>query len=201
MIVRHTAETHAQVQALLTDLRKYEDAMISVRMRLVAPKHADMERILTEKRTLASTPAEKAQLIKLAGGVLFEARFVAMEAQRVPLSAGETIEKADTVDDKRKLQTVKSGVNGWVRPRTTHDGGVRLDLDVTFSKSLGKRDAKSDSPAKTDSLVGSLHVMGSYRMPDGGMFLGPGAGPAGEGGPCGLYALIEVQVIRVPAPK
>ncbi len=189
ILVTHQAETHAKVQHLLDDLRRTEHRMVSVRVRFVAPKRPDVDRIALEKRSLAATPSDKAVLLSLAGETFQEVRFFAMDRQRVPVTTAETAQVVSKAGDWVRVDTTVGGVTGWTRPTVFADSSVHLDLSVTMTRTSGKGTAVAQPPTS------SLTVRGSYTIPDGGMLFGPGATLTGEDGNKEVYALIEVQVV------
>jgi len=195
IIVTHQAQTQAKVQMLLDDLRKTEGRMVSVRVRFVVPKRPDVERIWLEKRSLASTPAEKTELLKLAGDPLQEVRFVATDRQKIPVATTETAQIASKAEGEVRVDTTTGGITGWTRPTVFPDGSVRLDLSVTMAKVSGKGTPITQPP------TASLTVRGSYVIPDGGALFASGATLAGEDGNKEVYALIEVQVIPLAKAK
>ena len=195
IIATHTAETHAKIQQLLDDLRKSDGKTVVVRVRFVAPKRADVERIGAEKRSLAVTEAEKAELLKLAGEPLCEARIVEMEGQKLPLTAAETVQRVAGAGEEARVDTIVGGITGWARSLILHDGSLRLDLSVTMCRSFGKG-APGTAPPQVE-----LRVKGSYRLPDGGVLFASGASVNAEDGNKEVYALIDVQVIGAPKAK
>ncbi len=192
LVVVHEPDVQKQVQALLEELRKrIKTDMVSVHISLVTPSQDAIRRMSEQGVLLAVTAEEKAKLLNLTGPPVRELKLLAMDGQKVDYRAGRETHHVSIFQSHREADIIPSGTAGWIHPAVLDPGVVTLNFEVSVTE-VGP---KSKEPSSASTSI--LRVRGTCRIPDGALLL-TGGGPPAEGGSKSVYALIRVQIIRVP---
>ncbi len=194
LVAVHRPAVQPRVQDLLTQLRENRKTdMVSVHISLVTPTREAMEEITSQKKLLAVSADQKADLLKLAGPKIAEVKLLAMDGQLVNVTTSWQIEFALKLGKDVEADSATPAMVAWMRATVMEGDAVLLNAGLTLSKLAGKGTASTRPDMET------LQVGGTYRVPDGAMLLTSGGTSAGPE-PKEVYALIQVDVIPA-SPK
>lgn len=219
LIVTHQPEVIEKVKSVLDQIRT--DAprkMVSVHVTVVRPKPEDLRQILDRKLFLATTPEQRAELRKLGGEVVAEARTLCLDGQRVYSEASreqsyvrnlttttvtETKDGTSQAEHAAEIETVKDGLVVDVRPMIAEDSTVLLDLRGSLASltametnpPAGPPGVVPAKPVVQLPRVAALLFQGQYRLPNGALLFASG-GPLLDKDPKSVFALVQVDVVE-----
>jgi hypothetical protein len=219
LVVTHQAEVIEKIKSVLDQLRTEAcGKMVSVHVTIVRPKPEDLKQILERKLFLAATPEARAELRKLGGEIVAEARTLCLDGQRVYTEASReqsyvenvttttVSEKKDgtsQADQAAEVGAVKDGLVVDVRPMLAEDGSVLLDLRGSLAyliametnPAAGPPGVVPAKPVVQLPRVAALVFQGQYRIPNGALLFASG-GPLLDKDPKGVFALVQIDVVE-----
>lgn len=225
LVVTHTPDVLDRTKALVDQVRAVSRGrMVSVHVTIVRPKPEDLKAVLERRLFLATTPEQRAELRRLSGEIVAEARTLCLEGQRVYTATGRqqnfvqdmTVEKGPATKDEPArvsrdpdIGTVQDGFIVDTRPVVAPDGSVLLDLRASLAFVTGMEnwpvgDTGAGAPPIPKAAiqlphVGTLVFQGQYRLPNGALLFASG-GTLFDKDPKDVCALIQVDVVEgVPA--